>query len=219
MRPQYVMGCGTSSSTAATSTPIIDVHHIQTDNDSTQPVAGMKIHETLSDAYQRLDDTIYRTELLCPGPRLATVDAWIEHLVYIRPPDDGRSEMTLLFEPNDDDDEVDATATTAPGRTPTPVRRLEAARSLDAERAAILRLAVQLNVALDVQRARLNETHLADLSVRHLDHIARGLHADILGHTRQRATHLLEVYGRLKFLYDEQDGLLGKKEIQTSVIV
>lgn len=36
--------------------------------------------ETISQAFQRLDEQICRLEGQCPGPRLATIEAWIEFL-------------------------------------------------------------------------------------------------------------------------------------------
>lgn len=219
-----MMGCGTSSQRHSGTVAGNNGHY-----DIDQPLAsdtayaGMKLKETVFDAYVRLDDSIYQLEQLCPGPRLATVEAWTEHLVQIAATPEAIALTMLSAGSNggDDDDDIDGDlklVTTTVISTPTPVPKetailavaAQADRTLDVERAAVMRLALQLSVALDAERARLNETHLAEVSVRHLQHIGRVLHADVLGHTRERADQLLELYGRLKAMYDEQDGLLGK---------
>lgn len=210
-----MMGCGTSSQ--ANDPHAIDGHYddqVQLATDTAY--AGMKLKETVFDAYVRLDDSIYQLEQLCPGPRLATVEAWMEHLVQIAVPPDSIA-LTAI----DEDDFADGdlsqlplgkamTTTTIPKETAILAVAVQADRTLEVERATVARLAVQLNVALDAVRARQNETHLAEVSVRHLQHIGRVLHSDVLGHTRERVDQLLEMYGRLKAMYDEQDGLLGE---------
>lgn len=47
--------------------------------------------ETISQAFQRLDEHICRLEGQCPGPRLATIEAWIEFLIG----------LTATTEPNE----------------------------------------------------------------------------------------------------------------------
>lgn len=39
----------------------------------------------MSEAFQRLDEEINTLESVCPGARLATVEAWIEHLSSTNP--------------------------------------------------------------------------------------------------------------------------------------
>lgn len=223
-----MMGCGTSSSNSAT-TPINGQHHesqLYDDGDpmmaanTTQNVGnlldggmdgnafvGMKIKETIYDAYHRLDGSICEMEKSCPGPRLATVEAWGNHLVQIAPPAGVPTGIPIPI----DDGDVLNTPPATPDRDGGAVGSADVDNvSLEAERAATVRMAVQLGVAFDVQRARQNETHLAEVSVARLEHIGRELHADILGHTRRRVDVLMDSYGKLKALYDEQDGLLGE---------
>lgn len=58
-------------------------------------------------AYQRLDESICRIESLCPGPRLATAEAWVEHLEGMGTKSiiDEMSEPSILNEAKDDLDE------------------------------------------------------------------------------------------------------------------
>lgn len=230
-----MMGCGTSSSPipSPAARRADDPHYNNASNNTTtsydpypQPPRlatetaydGLRLRETIFEAYQRLDDSIVKMEALCPGPRLATIDAWTEHLLQIMPTVDDGS-MTGLEGIETATDAVSGAMPVERGYAPdgsssisTTAATAESTMdyALDVDRAAIVRLAVQLNVALDVQRARRNETHLAELSVGRMENCARKLHADIVGHTRQRAGHLLEQYGRLKAMYDEQDGILGE---------
>lgn len=86
------MGCSSSSSVAASevetshpNTPVLK----QVNGGRGGVVGGLpvdveviqsKTSETISQAYQRVDEEICALESTCPGPRLLTAEAWVEHL-------------------------------------------------------------------------------------------------------------------------------------------
>lgn len=47
------------------------------------PFPNFQRNETIRQAFVRLDETIYNLESQCLGPRLATNEAWKEHLLKI----------------------------------------------------------------------------------------------------------------------------------------
>lgn len=226
-----MMGCGASSSNnSAPNSASADgydkraQHHANGGSDPTAlasdtAYAGLKLNETVADAYLRLDDSIYELERQCPGPRLATIEAWLEHLLQIGLAHQTAARAATLAATSTATASqaalaagnaitIASTTAVATAATATTTAATGSDRSSD-ERTAIVRLAEQLNVAMDAERAQRNETHLAEVSVRHLAEVTRQRHADVVDHTRDRAALLTEQYGRLKEMYDEQDGLLG----------
>lgn len=65
----------------------------------------MQTNETILQAYQRMDEEICTIEQSCPGPRLATAEAWIDHLESLEPepvrPDDMVGGNILQQRPNE----------------------------------------------------------------------------------------------------------------------
>lgn len=66
-----------------------------------------KSNETILSAYQKFDESICRMESLCPGPRLATAEAWVEHLESMGTKSivEDMSESSILNETKDGLDE------------------------------------------------------------------------------------------------------------------
>lgn len=60
---------------------------------------------TILEAYQQLDEEICRLEGMCPGPRLATMDTWIQYLETQRTVADKDVVQMPLHLLDDDDNE------------------------------------------------------------------------------------------------------------------
>lgn len=73
----------------------------------------------------------------------------------------------------------------------------------------LLQLAIQCDVAFNIEKAAKNEEFLASVSKTYLDNIEAHLLHDIIEHAKSRANSLTENYNTLRLLYAEQDGLLG----------
>lgn len=70
-------------------------------------------------------------------------------------------------------------------------------------------MAVQCDVAFNVEKAAKNEEFLASVSKTYLDNIEAHLLHDIIEHAKSRSNALTENYNLLRIIYAEQDGLLG----------
>lgn len=72
-----------------------------------------------------------------------------------------------------------------------------------------MKLAIQCDVAFNIEKAAKNEEFLASVSKTYLENIEAQLLNDIIEHARSRSKALTENYNTLRLLYAEQDGLLG----------
>ncbi|XP_037926558.1 uncharacterized protein LOC119661329 isoform X2 [Hermetia illucens] len=176
------MGCGTSSSR----------------EDKVQRLAESLIHrniqevgrhETITDAYQRLDKEICALEGRCPGPRLATAEAWIEHL---------QAKLKSLW-----------SDTAEEGVTLDDDFWFKTQQASEDDVKDIVKLTVKLGVVSDVEKSVANEDFLATVSRKSLQTSANQYYLDMIERAKNRAKTLLMSYNQLKALYIEQDGLIA----------
>lgn len=73
-----------------------------------------------------------------------------------------------------------------------------------------MQLAERLNVSLDAEQASKYEEFIASVSRKYMADVNKALKEDILEHAKKRANELLQQYSKLRMLYSEQDGLIGK---------
>ncbi|XP_037034063.1 uncharacterized protein LOC119072860 isoform X2 [Bradysia coprophila] len=184
------MGCGVSRSEK---NPVDEVpeHLLATQ----MAMNGMKTSETVYQAFKRLDQQICKLEAMCPGPRLTTVDAWIEFLESDQHKQLIRSQP-FLQNPND----------------PLDFRE----NLVKMEKSNIHKLAIQCDIAFNIEKAAKNEEFLASVSKTYLENIEAELLNDIIEHGRSRSKALTESYNTLRLLYAEQDGLLVSGGTYTS---
>ncbi|KAJ6647894.1 hypothetical protein Bhyg_03118 [Pseudolycoriella hygida] len=149
-----------------------------------------KSTETVYQAYRRLDQQICKFEGTCPGPRLTTSDAWVEFLES--------EQHKLIISSNiflhNENESLDFR---------------EDVSKMDKEKLNILKLAIQCDVAFNVEKAVKNEEFLASVSRTYLSNIEAYLLHDIIEHAKSRSKALAENYNTLRLLYAEEDGLLA----------
>ncbi|EDW77600.2 uncharacterized protein Dwil_GK24472 [Drosophila willistoni] len=185
-----MMGCGSSMETTA---PPNSSGLQQQQNGPTKNIVQQ---------YVRLDEQISKLEGTCPGPRMATAEAWIEHLQAKRDDMlglDGAlpSEQTQLLE--DDPLRVQAGEGGPRGNeivANTPTRDLA-------------QLAYNLGIIGDARKASMHEDFFANLSESALYLLSIRYYSELLEHTKQRLKTLMESYAELNELYVDQDGIIA----------
>lgn len=75
-----------------------------------------------------------------------------------------------------------------------------------------------MNVATDPERAAKYEEFIASVSRKYMADVNKALKEDILEHAKKRANELLQQYSKLRILYSEQDGLIGKATLFNRII-
>ncbi|XP_059619261.1 uncharacterized protein LOC132263495 [Phlebotomus argentipes] len=171
------MGCKTSSSV----TPDIE----QIANQSR--AINVKDGETFENAFQKLDEEILLLEMRCPGARLATAEAWVEHLESLK----RQNELPIDF--SDD---------------PFTVQDTKPSLSSEKEDLHKVRtIALQLGITVDGRKAVEQEEFMAKVSARSIHITDDQLHLEMIQHGEQRIEDLKQEFTRLKSLYEEQDGL------------
>ncbi|XP_062551799.1 LOW QUALITY PROTEIN: uncharacterized protein LOC134217055 [Armigeres subalbatus] len=161
-----------------------------------------KSTETVSQAYQRLDEEICALESTCPGPRMLTAEAWIEHLETVFAKASATNE---LYEP-DNKLIMDARLNEGPNgssRTETAEANLKRSRDDTAK------LALKLEIALDPVKAARQEEFIARISRSAMAVEAESFHIDTVEHSRTRITKLRQSFTRLQALYLELDRLIA----------
>ncbi|XP_068141629.1 uncharacterized protein synr [Drosophila tropicalis] len=159
--------------------------------------------------YVRLDEQISKLEGTCPGPRMATAEAWIEHLQAKRDAMlglDGAlpSEQTQLLE-SDANGASSYPLRVQPGEggprgneivANTPTRDLA-------------QLAYNLGIIGDARKASMHEDFFANLSESALYLLSIRYYSELLDHTKERLKTLMESYAELNELYVNQDGIIA----------
>ncbi|XP_055599512.1 uncharacterized protein LOC129748787 isoform X2 [Uranotaenia lowii] len=175
------------------------------------PAVVPKVAETVPQAYQRLDEEICLLESTCPGPRLLTAEAWVDHLTKLfdeqfRNNDElyshhqqlrGNSKLMM-----DTSKMVDI-----PNGIPDASKMGPDTASQSVDDTA--KIAIKLDIALNPDKAARQEEFIARISRSAMELESERFRADMIDHARDRALHLRQSFGRLKVLYLELDHLLA----------
>ncbi|XP_020805998.1 uncharacterized protein LOC110182313 [Drosophila serrata] len=189
------MGCGSSMET-------------QTNPVVTEVSSGMQSRHTAAgnivEQYVRLDEQIGKLEGTCPGPRMATAEAWVEHLK-------SKHEAMLGLD----------------GMDVAPLRERERGRDFEQEEVYTMggrqgnqivantptkdlaQLAYNLGVIGDARKASMHEDFFANLSESALYLLSIRYYGELLEHTKERLKTLVESYAELTELYVKQDGIIA----------
>ncbi|XP_055683783.1 uncharacterized protein LOC129790333 [Lutzomyia longipalpis] len=125
-------------------------------------------------------------EMKCPAARLATAEAWVEHLESLK-----RNDIV-----NDlHDDPFAIQMATEPQTT------------LTGEKDDLFKIALQLGIISNARKAFEQEEFLAKVSAKSMQITNDQLHMEMIQHAQQRVDDLRQEYGKLRMLYEEQDGL------------
>ncbi|GAB0095390.1 uncharacterized protein DMENIID0001_107710 [Sergentomyia squamirostris] len=165
------MGCRSSSSV----TP--DIAQIHRQGQAINEKVISHKFETYAVAFQRLDEEILVLEMKCPGARLATAEAWVEHLEKLQRE---KEISTNVFEPK---------------------------TLLNSEKDDLLKIALQLGITSSAGKAAEQEEFLAKISTRSINITEDQVHGEMIQHAQQRMEELKKEYSQLRSLYEEQDGL------------
>uniref|UniRef100_A0A6P4EHV9 Uncharacterized protein LOC108043533 isoform X1 n=1 Tax=Drosophila rhopaloa TaxID=1041015 RepID=A0A6P4EHV9_DRORH len=163
-------------------------------------------HQNIVEQYVRLDEQISKLEGTCPGPRMATVEAWVEHLK-------GKHEAMLGLEGMGDaaplrerqretEEEVLALPNYTMGRQGDPIVANTPTKDL-------AQLAYNLGVIADARKASMHEDFFASLSESALHLLSIRYYGELLEHTKVRLKTLVESYAELNELYVRQDGIIA----------
>ncbi|XP_017858514.1 PREDICTED: uncharacterized protein LOC108610747 [Drosophila arizonae] len=205
------MGCGSSMETQSSARGQLPPNGAL----RLQENGGAKVTNIVQQ-YVRLDERISKLEGTCPGPRMATVEAWIEHLQAKRDVMLGLDGMQHSARP--------ATAQSQPNRL-----RGEGAEAhqlssypltLGSERVGneivantptkdLAQLAHNLGVIGDPRKASMHEDFFANLSESALYLLSIRYYGELLDHTKQRLKALTASYAELNDLYVNQDGIIA----------
>lgn len=158
-----------------------------------------------------LDLRISAIENMCPGPRLATAEAWVDHL-QIR--------LSNLQESTPMAPKVNGTVqlhNNGGGSNSSTLNVLSNSKTLPNgvhsnyvdQTTDIARLALNLSVLEDVHKASSNEDFFAKLSQTSLDEMTIKFYEEVIDHAKDRAKGLLAAFTQLSDLYVEQDGIIG----------
>ncbi|XP_064541952.1 uncharacterized protein synr [Drosophila montana] len=164
--------------------------------------------------YVRLDEQISKLEGSCPGPRMATVEAWIEHVQARRDAMLGLEGMEHTARPTTE------TETNAEGEPEAPQLNSYPLTLGSGERAGneivantptkdLAQLAHNLGVIADPRKASMHEDFFANLSESALYLLSIRYYGELLEHTKQRLKTLAASYAELNELYVNQDGIIA----------
>lgn len=176
----------------------------------------LQTKSTLVEKYVSLDLRIAAIENMCPGPRLATAEAWVDHLqmklntLQESIPAVPKANGTVQLHNNENG-----------GSSSSTINVLSNSKSLPNginshyidQTTDIARLALNLSVLEDVQKASSNEDFFAKLSQTSLDEMTIKFYEEIIDHAKDRAKGLLAAFTQLSDLYVEQDGIIGRLKL------
>ncbi|KAH8262683.1 hypothetical protein KR026_007147 [Drosophila bipectinata] len=196
------MGCGSSMETQTN--PIVT--EVSSAMQSRQNGAPANIVEQ----YVRLDEQISKLEGTCPGPRMATAEAWVEHLR-------GKHEAMLGLEgmdlPTMRDREKDGVRETDPEEAlplPSyPMGRQGNQIVANTPTKDLAQLAYNLGVIGDARKASMHEDFFANLSDSAMYLLSIRYYGELLEHSKDRLKTLMESYADLNELYVKQDGIIA----------
>ncbi|XP_053694217.1 uncharacterized protein LOC128742050 [Sabethes cyaneus] len=169
-----------------------------------------KIDEIISQAYQRLDEQICALESACPGPRLLTAEAWVDHLQTNIVRSNVQDEIFLPTNKLALEVKVIGIPNGIPNGSSSPTE-LQCATDGDArdDIAKVRRLALKMGIALDPTKAALQEEFIARVSRSAMEFEAESFTADMIEHGQLRALKLRQSFNQLKALYIELDSLIA----------
>ncbi|XP_065080010.1 uncharacterized protein LOC135702881 [Ochlerotatus camptorhynchus] len=211
------MGCSTSSTAVEEegdtypSTPVRRVAKTFTGlpGDSVQVEnAAPKPSETVPQAYRRLDEEICVLESSCPGPRLLTAEAWIEHLNAVFEKAGATNELYERDNRLVIDVRLDDVPNGAYGSSKPETAEVAFDRSRD-DTAKVRRIALKLGIALDPVKAARQEEFIARITRSAMTLEAQSFRADMVEHSRARVANLRQSFTRLQTLYLELDHLVA----------
>lgn len=201
---------------------------------STTMELGSRKGGSLQDVFLELDSNIARLEKECPGPRLSTIQAWIDYLEMTR---DG---MALKLMGDDGDDlganpdgssrpdghdrkfpssgrmKTDATLSQDKNDTikvrQVCIRVVRVIEQFHSNMHSIIpfQMALKLGIVSDSVKAKQYEDFFAKISTASLDHIAVDIYSTMIEHCKKRASALYEDFTKLKNYYSDLDGVLSK---------
>ncbi|XP_017095755.2 uncharacterized protein synr [Drosophila bipectinata] len=198
------MGCGSSMETQ-TNPIVTEVSSAMQSRQNGAP-AVMNIVEQ----YVRLDEQISKLEGTCPGPRMATAEAWVEHLRSKHEAMLGLEGMDL---PTIRDREKDRVRETDPEEAlplPSyPMGRQGNQIVANTPTKDLAQLAYNLGVIGDARKASMHEDFFANLSDSAMYLLSIRYYGELLEHSKERLKTLMESYADLNELYVKQDGIIA----------
>ncbi|XP_016954709.1 uncharacterized protein LOC108027676 [Drosophila biarmipes] len=190
------MGCGSSMDTQTN--PVVT--EVSSEVQPRQNGAAGNIVEQ----YVRLDEQISKLEGTCPGPRMATAEAWVEHLQSKHEAMLGLEGMGVapMREREAETEEAVPLPGYTMGRQGDPIVANTPTKDL-------AQLAYNLGVIGDARKASMHEDFFANLSESALYLLSIRFYGELLEHTKVRLKTLVESYAELNELYVRQDGIIA----------
>ncbi|XP_017043662.1 uncharacterized protein LOC108089779 [Drosophila ficusphila] len=187
------MGCGSSMDTQTN--PVVT--EVSSEMQARQNGAAGVLN--IVEQYVRLDEQISKLEGTCPGPRMATAEAWVEHL-------QGKHEAMLGLE--------------GMGVAPLRIKERETEENYILGRQGdpivantptkdLAQLAYNLGVIGDARKASMHEDFFANLSESAMYLLSIRYYGELLEYTKGRLKTLVESYAELNELYVKQDGIIA----------
>ncbi|XP_034097894.1 uncharacterized protein LOC117563607 isoform X1 [Drosophila albomicans] len=192
-----MMGCGSSMETSVSGDQVPNAAL------SLQQNGGANTTNIVRQ-YVRLDEQISKVEGGCPGPRLATAEAWIEHLQAKRDAMLGLEGMPKVMQTETARDEPEGLPLTLAGGRSTGNEIVANTPTND-----LAQLAHNLGIIGDPRKASMHEDFFANLSESALYLLSIRYYGELLEHTKQRVKTLSASYAELNELYVNQDGIIA----------
>ncbi|XP_017154616.1 uncharacterized protein LOC108163694 [Drosophila miranda] len=195
-----MMGCGSSMETQ--SNPVVT--EVSTEFRQQQNGAAVT---NIIDEYVRLDEQISKMEGSCPGPRMATAEAWIEHLQGKHDAMLGLDGMEVAQRRQEEQQDTEMEALTL---SSYPAQKRDGNQIVaNTPTKDLAQLAYNLGVIGDARKASMHEDFFANLSESALYLLSIRYYGELLEHTKERLKTLAESYAELNELYVRQDGIIA----------
>ncbi|EDV33267.1 uncharacterized protein Dana_GF23580 [Drosophila ananassae] len=198
------MGCGSSMETQTN--PIV-----------TEVSSGMQSRQNgapgnIVEQYVRLDEQISKLEGTCPGPRMATAEAWVEHLRSKHEAMLGLEGMDLELATMRDRENNRVRETDPKEALPQPnypMGRQGNQIVANTPTKDLAQLAYNLGVIGDARKASMHEDFFANLSDSAMYLLSIRYYGELLEHSKERLKTLMESYADLNERYVKQDGIIA----------
>ncbi|XP_039502352.1 uncharacterized protein LOC120458681 [Drosophila santomea] len=190
------MGCGSSMDT--------QTNHVVTEVSSEMQPRQNDASGNVVEQYVRLDEQISKLEGTCPGPRMATAEAWVEHIQSKHEAMLGLEGMGVApFQEREwETEEALPLPAYTMGRQGDPI-------VVNTPTKDLAQLAYNLGVIGDARKASMHEDFFANLSESALYLLSIRYYGELLEHTKVRVKTLVESYAELNELYVRQDGIIA----------
>ncbi|EDW88424.1 uncharacterized protein LOC6527624 isoform X2 [Drosophila yakuba] len=190
------MGCGSSMDT--------QTNHVVTEVSSEMQPRQNDASGNVVEQYVRLDEQISKLEGTCPGPRMATAEAWVEHIQSKHEAMLGLEGMGVapFREREWETEEALPLPAYTMGRQGDPI-------VVNTPTKDLAQLAYNLGVIGDARKASMHEDFFANLSESALYLLSIRYYGELLEHTKVRVKTLVESYAELNELYVRQDGIIA----------